>query len=624
MYKVSRAFLMVGVIVSVVFVGGAVERLWPASAFVIVALLLAMFGKKGYRRLTTLGSARWADWNDLRWAGMLNAGSGLIVGRLPARPQSRMFSAVAGLFRGRICAQEACHGVLTACRRARGDLVRLSNAIHIAVFAPSGGGKGVSCIVPFLKTCDESCVVIDFKGENARLTAAHREKHFGHRIVVLDPFHVVTSAPDTFNPLSFIDKENPIAIDACNELAKALVLRTGEEKEPHWNDSAEGWIAALIAMVVQYGDAGEGTRSLQTVREILSNPQKLEMAIKVMTESEAWNGILARLGGQLTHFIDKEKSSTMTTVGRHLRFLDSLPIVDCTKESSFDPAALRRGKTTIYLVLPPNQMQTQAPLLRLWITSFFRSVVAGGLQEKQRVHFVLDEAASLGHLEAVSDAVDKFRGYGIRLQFYYQSMGQLKKCWPNGQDQTLLSNTTQVFFGVNDQAVGAGGTADYVSARLGEATIIVDSGGSSSSRSRSTSSGAKQGGGSTTYSHTTNSNWQQQARKLLKPEEVVALDPRTAITFTPGVRPISTTLLRYFEEPRLGVRRGHLGRMITALGTLAASIAVSVWFVFVAFGLNALAHDLRAKEPPSPQPSLHVRNQQPVVPAAPYHISQGD
>ena len=34
------------------------------------------------------------------------------------------------------------------------------------------------------------------------------------------------------------------------------------------------------------------------------------------------------------------------------------------------------------------------------------------------VTFVLDEAASLGHMDALDDAVDKYRGYGVRLQFY--------------------------------------------------------------------------------------------------------------------------------------------------------------------------------------------------------------
>jgi hypothetical protein len=62
-----------------------------------------------------------------------------------------------------------------------------------------------------------------------------------------------------------------------------------------------------------------------------------------------------------------------------------------------------------------------------------------------KVHFVLDEAASLGRMDALDDAVDKYRGYGVRLQFYFQSVSQLRKCFPDGQDQTLLSNVSQVF-----------------------------------------------------------------------------------------------------------------------------------------------------------------------------------
>ena len=113
-----------------------------------------------------------------------------------------------------------------------------------------------------------------------------------------------------------------------------------------------------------------------------------------------------------------------------------------------------------------------------------RAVVRGGLQEKNKVDFILDEAASLGHMESLDDAVDKYRGYGVRLQLYYQSLGQIKKCFPDGQDQTLLSNARSVYFGVNDNE-----TAEYVSNRLGEATIIVDSGGTGSGNSKQTSDG---------------------------------------------------------------------------------------------------------------------------------------
>ena len=94
--------------------------------------------------------------------------------------------------------------------------------------------------------------------------------------------------------------------------------------------------------------------------------------------------------------------------------------------------------------------------------------------------------------------MDKYRGYGVRLIFIYQSLGQLKKCFPEGQDVTLLSNVTQVYFGVNEQQ-----SAEYMSNRLGDETIVVKSGGTSRSRSRQYSEGERAGSYSTSWNTTT-------------------------------------------------------------------------------------------------------------------------
>jgi type IV secretory pathway TraG/TraD family ATPase VirD4 len=64
--------------------------------------------------------------------------------------------------------------------------VRLTKAVHVAVIAPTGCGKGTSFVIPHLLTCPDSMVVIDFKGENAKITAKHRREKFGHRTVILD------------------------------------------------------------------------------------------------------------------------------------------------------------------------------------------------------------------------------------------------------------------------------------------------------------------------------------------------------------------------------------------------------------------------------------------------------
>jgi type IV secretion system protein VirD4 len=185
------------------------------------------------------------------------------------------------------------------------------------------------------------------------------------------------------------------------------------------------------------------------------------------------------------------------------------------------------------------------------------------------VHFLCDEASSLGRMEQISDVLAIGRGYGIRMQLYYHDLGQLRKCWPDGADQTLLANTTQVFFGVNDQS-----TAEYVSNRLGEHTLVVASGGTSTGNSyQSSSSPQGQGSSSTSHSSNTSHNWSQIARKLLKPEEVTALDPRTAITLAPGVRPIATTLVRY-DDPSFRMPR-RKGLFMAAVESACLFIAVA-------------------------------------------------
>jgi type IV secretion system protein VirD4 len=301
------------------------------------------------------------------------------------------------------------------------------------------------------------------------------------------------------------------------------------------------------------------------------------------------------MGNQLTNFKDKELGSTMTTTNRFLRFLDTLAVADSTKTSSFDPADLRKGKMTVYLILPPDHQRAQSSLLRMWIASLLRAVVRGGLREQTKIHYVLDESSSLGHLEALDDAVDKYRGYGVRLQFYYQSLGQLKKCFPDGQEQTLLSNVSQVFFGVNDLP-----TAEYVSNRLGEATIAITSGGTSTGTSRGS---AGNGEGSHSYSTNYSENWQQHGRKLLKPEEVMSLPDRTAITFTPGVPPVCTTLVRYFEEPNLGQGPGPWGRFKAAAKVLFGSLALLVGAVVLAMALSTNSQGRGETQQP-PQPSV--------------------
>ena len=158
-----------------------------------------------------------------------------------------------------------------------------------------------------------------------------------------------------------------------------------------------------------------------------------------------------------------------------------------------------------------------------------------------RVNLILDEAGNLGPMRVIDEVVTLFRGYGIRAQLYYQNLGQLKKCFPKEQDTTALANISQVFFAVHENA-----TAEYISNRLGDETIEVESGGTGSSYSLQ--SGSTGGQRSTSETTSRNSNWNQMGRRLLKPEEILAMSERMCFSFVPGMAPFVTSLERYYEK----------------------------------------------------------------------------
>lgn len=537
--KICRQLLVVAV---VLMVGswGMMCLMFPKTCLAAMALLTVTAAKRQHRRLTTLGSARWADANDMRRAGMLDASSGLILGRVTVG-RTKIGQALKCLADRNMNDEVACKTFVNMCGRPKQALVRLPNAIHTSIFAPTGVGKTVSCVVPYLLATREPVFVLDVKdGELAKLTAEARKK-MGRRVHIIDPYRCVTNTPATLDPVNFIDKSSKFAIDDAREIAAAIVERKeekGDGNSTHFLDNAEAAIAALIATVVEYGEEDQ-KKSLQAVCDIASDPKRWDRAVQLMVASPVQEGMLSRMGGNLTHLKDRELASTMSTIARFLRFLSTPAIAESTTASSFDPNEILQGNTDVYCVLAADRVATLSPLLRLWTGTFLRA--AQRSKGKQIIHFICDEAgSSLGKMDQIATALTVGRSAGVRLQLYYQDLGQLAKCWPDGADQTLLANTTQVFFGVNDPQ-----SAEFCSSRLGDATIIVTSGGTSEGKSVQITDN---GQGNTTRSDSTNDGWQQQARRLLKPDEVAALDPRTAITFAPGMPPVSTTLLRYYEE----------------------------------------------------------------------------
>jgi type IV secretion system protein VirD4 len=119
------------------------------------------------------------------------------------------------------------------------EFIRWNPEGHLITIAGTGSGKGISTVVPNLLTYPGPIVVTDPKGENYEITARAR-KDIGHKVYCLDPFNVCPNATKAqFNPLDLIDPSNPNFADEAKILADLLVLRTGQEKDPHWDDKQQ-------------------------------------------------------------------------------------------------------------------------------------------------------------------------------------------------------------------------------------------------------------------------------------------------------------------------------------------------------------------------------------------------
>src|SRR5262249_14245049 len=124
--------------------------------------------------------------------------------------------------------------------------------------------------------------------------------------------------------------------------------------------------------------------------------------------------------------LTKEGASVLSTASRHLSFLDSDLVAKAVNTSTFDPAELRKPGITLYLQIPPDQLDAQKGLLRCWVSTLVRVIAAVGNEWDGETLFLLDEASALGSLPALEEVLVRGRSAGVRLLLAYQSDSQIR------------------------------------------------------------------------------------------------------------------------------------------------------------------------------------------------------
>ena len=232
---------------------------------------------------------------------------------------------------------------------------------HMLLIAGSRAGKGISCIIPALLSYKGSCLVIDPKGENAKITRGWRES-IGQTCHVLDPFGKTPFSTASFDPIEAIAKSpKEEQEDDAALLADSLVIQEqGGGADTHWNIAARNLLTGLILFAVDM------QRTLIDVRNWITqlkpsgqgNNDENENLLQILQGHQRL--AVQRAANSLAHKNEREASGIISTAAEQLGFLDSPAMARVLESHDFDLSALKQKPTTIYLCLPAMRMGTHA------------------------------------------------------------------------------------------------------------------------------------------------------------------------------------------------------------------------------------------------------------------------
>jgi type IV secretion system protein VirD4 len=482
-----------------IFVEGAYIAAAGGIAAIVVAVTISVWRAREAKRVTTYGSARWAETREVREAGLLGH-DGVLLGRW------------------------------------RDEYLRHDGPEHVLCFAPTRSGKGVGLVVPTLLTWPGSAIVHDIKGENWTLTAGWRAR-FG-RVLIFDPTNAQSAA---YNPLLEVRRGEWEVRDVQN-IADVLVDPEGAlEKRNHWEKTSHSLLVGTILHVLY----AEPDKTLAGVANFLSDPKRpIETTLRAMMTTphlgEAGvHPVVASAARELLNKSENERSGVLSTAMSFLGLYRDPVVAAVTRRCDWRIRDIVEGArpATLYLVVPPSDISRTKPLVRLILNQIGRRLTEdlNAKGKRHRLLLMLDEFPALGRLDFFESALAFMAGYGLKAFLIAQSLNQIEKAY--GQNNSILDNChVRVSFATNDER-----TAKRVSDALGTATEIRD---------------AKNYAGhrlSPWLGHLMVSR-QETARPLLTPGEVMQLPHDDELVLVSGCHPIRAKRARYYEDRQLQAR----------------------------------------------------------------------
>ncbi|HQW94259.1 MAG TPA: type IV secretory system conjugative DNA transfer family protein [Saprospiraceae bacterium] len=342
---------------------------------------------------------------------------------------------------------------------------------HILTLGGTRGGKGVNLILPNLlglSGYQGSWVIIDVKSELTAISSRFQQDN-GQNVYILDPWGIHTKDGSTYNPLDLVanqtDPDNQI--DDISIIAEMIVPRDSKGDQ-FWDNKARSLIGGMILhlTITEEKQNQTLTKIWEWLRLPMVGDDSLEELIAEMVVSDS--AIVRATGNEyanIMHTSEKVFQSILATAQEKTDFLKSPALQKSLAASNFNINNITNGKTTLYVIIPPDKLDSHYQWLRLVMTTALRSAVRN---HDKRITFLCDEFAALGYLPEMKTALSTYAGYNITMWPIVQDLGQLKSIYGDVWE-TFISNTAvRHFLSVSDVF-----SLEYISKLMGTKTTVT-------------------------------------------------------------------------------------------------------------------------------------------------------
>ncbi len=448
------------------FIGAGSIGLLTTGLLLLMGLFAKMLAANtGQQNPYLHGSARWAEEEEVKQAGLMND-SGVFVGG----------------WRG---------------KRGK-QYLRHDGNQHVLCFAPTRSGKGVCLVIPTLLTWMKSCVVTDMKGELWALTAGWRQKYAGQKVLRFEP-----ASPDSvrWNPLDEIRIKTKYETGDIQNLATLLADPNGRgldgsDASAHFLNLCRSLLTGLITHVLYLREEDPSVdASLGAVDALLSTPesklleddfwmnmQKHKHRRNETTGEMEPHPLVAKCAQDIINTPTKERGSVLSTTRNTVALYRDEILNRNTSVSEFSISDLMNYDTpvTLYIITEETDKERVKPLFRLLLAMICRKLASGMIYEKvgesrrarspnkHKLLMLIDEFPSFGKLEVIQKSLAFLAGYGIRFYLIAQDLAQLRSREEGyGENEAITSNChIQVAFTPQKPE-----TAKYLSQLTGQTTI---------------------------------------------------------------------------------------------------------------------------------------------------------